>query len=162
MTHLYIQTIATGYQVIDMADTHAEIVKKSEKGLPVWFSVNKAEGWISNWDISSMEMAKQLAKSMTENFAGDDLYIPTDEGDSVSPRYGVSKAPKVGDQVSYAFNGDCYPDGEITKVSAGVKMVVTTSTGSVYYRKKLSGGWKKQGGTWWMVSGHVKKQNPEF
>lgn len=71
-------------------------------------------------------------------------------------------APRVGAPVSYAFNGDYHPDGEITKVGTGPKARVTTSTGSVYYRWKKTASWIKAGGTWRMVHGHVDRRNPSF
>lgn len=88
-------------------------------------------------------------------------YIVTDAGESQTPRYDIIEAPQVGDAVSYAFNGDSYPDGHITKVSKSLK-VITTDTGSTYYRKRESGCWKKKGGTWSMIAGHINKLNPEF
>ena len=71
----------------------------------------------------------------------------------------------VGDAVSYAFNGDCYPDGLVVSVGTGVKQVVTTDTGSRYYRKVSRHGdvsWIKEGGTWTLVKGHTRRWNPSF
>lgn len=83
---------------------------------------------------------------------------------------------KVGDEVSYAFNGDYYPDGTVAKIT---KKYLTTSTGrkfflnTVKYRAydELSQHYVDMnrevfrtvgGGTWTLVHGHEYRQNPEF
>lgn len=77
-------------------------------------------------------------------------------------RYVAVPAPKVGDPVSYAFNGDSYPDGEIATISPTLAKIVTT-TGTVYNRQKTRpGAWMRKGGTFSMVKGHVNKRNPHF
>jgi hypothetical protein len=68
--------------------------------------------------------------------------------------------PKVGDPVSYGFNGDYYPDGHITAITK--KFQITTSTGNKYRRVKSTSGWKRTGGTWSLVKGHIYEQNPHF
>lgn len=97
-------------------------------------------------------------------------YIATDAGSHVSPRYDVQTLPKVGDDVSYAFNGDSYPCGKIVSISAGPvfrKIVTeeTTNNGTVhkntFWRRRLSGSWVMNR-TWSLVAGHVSKTNPEF
>ncbi len=88
------------------------------------------------------------------------IYVATDSGPNVSPRYDVVAAPAVGDKVSRGFNGDYYQEGEIVKVSASLRRVVT-STGVVFYRRGLSGSWVA-GRTWSMVTGHVSRLNPSF
>ena len=90
-----------------------------------------------------------------------DHYLAVDGGEWISPRYDVVVAPKIGEEVSYAFNGDYYPDGTIVSMSESFKRVVT-STGNVYYRRKLTGTWKMTGGTWGMVHGHINERNPSF
>ena len=92
--------------------------------------------------------------------AGRRLFVATSDP-SQYPRFDVVYAPQVGDKVSYAFNGDSYPDGVVTKVSASLRRI-ETSTGSVYYRRKSTGTWKKQGGTWWLVHGWHNDRNPHF
>ena len=87
-------------------------------------------------------------------------YIATDAGDYCSPRYDVICAPKVGDPISYAFNGDCYPDGHIEKISDSLR-IVTSTTGNKYWRRKATGAWLK-GGMWSMVAGHIDERNPHF
>lgn len=108
----------------------------------------------SRWDWRTFEAAKEVAAAL-----GPD-YIATDSGPCVSPRYDVIKLPKVGDKVSYAFNGDYYPCGEIVSVSDSKKLIVT-SEGQKFYRRGQSGVWKyKQ--TWSLVQGHISRLNPEF
>jgi hypothetical protein len=87
-----------------------------------------------------------------------------DNGEHCYPRYDVVRVPRVGDKVSYAFNGDSYPDGEIVSVSSRDKgfRIVKTDTGSAYYRRKQTAGWIKKGGTWSLIQGHQRRWNPEF
>lgn len=109
-------------------------------------------------DWKTFERAKEVAAQLTE--ATGKLYIATDASASTSPRYDVIAAPVLGSPVSKAFNGDYYPEGEITKISPSLKRI-ETSTGAVFFRRRESGAWI-EGGTWSMVSGHVDKRNPSF
>lgn len=105
-------------------------------------------------DWHTFEAAKEVAAAL-----GPD-YIATDAGQWVSPRYDVIDLPKVGAKVSYAFNGDYYPCGEIVSISKSLKLIVT-SEGQKFYRVRETGCWKYNR-TWSLVPGHVSKQNPEF
>ena len=116
--------------------------------------------WVARHDMKAFYDACGIAMQATE--VTGELYIGVDSGDNVWPRYDVIKAPKLGDAVSYSFNGDSYPDGEIVHVTPGTLRQIKTSTGSTYYRRKLSAGWRKQGGTWWMIRGHHNHRNPSF
>lgn len=114
-------------------------------------------GWLNRNDIGTFEKAQRVAAAATK-FMGK-LYIATDAGDHVAPRYDVKEAPVVGDKVSYSFNGDTYPDGEIVKISTSLR-VVTTSNGNRYYRHRLSGSWMRR--AWSLIPGHHYEQNPHF
>lgn len=114
--------------------------------------------WECCWDWNTFEEVVRVALSATI-FSGE-IYIPVDNGEWVSPRYDVIKAPAVGDKVSYAFNGGYYPDGEIVKISDSYK-VITTSTGKKFYRKGLTGRWR-WGRIWSLVQGHHNEFNPHF
>jgi len=114
--------------------------------------------WTSRWDFDSLEDAQRIADSATK-LTGT-LYIATDAGEWVSPRYDVVAAPVVGAEVSYAFNGDYYPCGVITAISKSLK-IITTSTGRKFYRRRESGAWINNR-TWSLVSGHHSRWNPEF
>jgi hypothetical protein len=114
--------------------------------------------WQSRWDWKDLASAEYIAAQVTK-LTGQ-LHVGTDSGPCCFPRFDVVRAPAVGDKVSYAFNGDSYPDGEIAKVSPTLQ--VTTSTGHVYRRRKLSGNWVRTGGTWSLVQGHHYEQNPSF
>ncbi len=109
----------------------------------------------SRWDWSTLERATEVC-----NMLDQELYMVTDSGAGCSPRFDIIKKPRVGDEVSYAFNGDSRPDGEIAKISKTMKMI-TTTTGSKYYRKQLTGRWVR-GGCWTLVQGHVSKLNEAF
>jgi len=92
------------------------------------------------------------------------LHVPTDSGPYVSPRFDVIEAPKVGDDASYAFNGDYYPCGKITAISDSLRRIVATDEKGVkrvFWRRRQSGAWVYQG-TWSLVQGHVSRLNPEF
>lgn len=115
-------------------------------------------GFETRNDWKTLERAKEVAAQLTE--ASGRLFIGTDAGPNVSPRYDVIDAPVLGAPVSKAFNGDYYPEGEITKISKSLKRV-ETSTGAVFFRRRESGAWI-EGGTWSMVPGHVSRRNPSF
>ena len=76
--------------------------------------------------------------------------------------YSTTQTFRVGDKVSKGFNGDCYPEGVIVKITPSG--IIATDTGEIFRPYKHNGammGWKSQR-TWWLVSGHHHKQNPSF
>ena len=112
----------------------------------------------SRWDWKSYEQVQDLAAKLSVN--ENKLYIGVDKGPSVSPRFDILQAPAVGDEVSYTFNGDYYPCGQITKISTSLRRV-ETDEGKVFYRRKNTGVWLN-GRTWCMVHGHISEQNPHL
>jgi len=116
------------------------------------------KGWIHTRDLSDLGQAIKVADEISE-LTGE-LYLGIDKGEWISPRFDVIKAPKIGDQVSFAFNGDYYPDGVIQHISKSMR-VITTDSGKKYYRRGLSGCWKYQQ-TWSLVVGHCSDKNPHF
>lgn len=72
----------------------------------------------------------------------------------------IVEAPVVGDPVSYAFNGDSYPCGTITKIAVNYRWI-ETSEGKRFYRRKQTAAFL-MGKTWYMVHGHINQRNPEF
>jgi hypothetical protein len=110
------------------------------------------------WDWKTMEHAERIAMFVTAVTGRD--HIAVDNGAHVSPRFDIVEPPKVGEAVSYAFNGDYYPCGTIERITKG-GMVVTTE-GKKFNRKGLSGSWIMVGGTWGLVKGHISEQNPHF
>lgn len=112
---------------------------------------------VSRRDFNSFEDAQAVVDSFSE--AGIDL-LAVDNGANVSPRFDIIETPKVGEDISYAYNGDYYPCGQIASISKTMKRI-TSTTGRVFTRRKLTGAWKNQG-MWTMVSGHINKWNPEF
>lgn len=126
------------------------------------------------WDWETYAKAQEIAAALNLA-AGKVLYVATDAGAHCSPRYDVQKLPQVGDDVSYAFNGDSYPCGKITKISAGpdfrrIETQEVLGNGAVrkevFYRRcrdgKATGGAWVLRGTWSLVIGHISKTNPEF
>lgn len=134
--------------------------KSDESGnvIEVSTSIQHGAQWVSRWQFETFAMAERIAASATK-LTGE-LHIATDDGEYHSPRYDVIAMPKVGDKVSYAFNGDYYPDGEIVNISASLRIITTTS-GRKYYRRRLKGLWLN-GRMWCLVQGHVSRWNPEF
>jgi len=115
-----------------------------------------APGYIET-RFDSMEAAHVAADGAMEATGVD--WLACDAGPNIWPRYTIKESPKVGDKVSRSLNGDYSPDGEIVRISK--TMVITTSTGSRYYRRGQSGSWR-QGRTWWLVQGWISERNPHF
>ena len=136
------------------------IYVKIKNGLPVEISTQHQDGddWQNRWDWASFQEVTRLASYITA--MSGKTYVAVDNGNGCSPRYDVQRAPAIGDEVSYGFNSDYYPDGVVVKVSKTLQ--VTTSTGSTYRRRGNSGSWCKPGGTWSLVMGHIYEQNPHF
>jgi hypothetical protein len=124
-----------------------------------WAS-NSADGsgWMTRHDIKSVEQAAEIAES-AQNVTGK-TYLPVDSGSGVWPRFDVIEAPAVGDDVSYAFNGDYYPCGQIASISASFRLITTTE-GQKFYRRKQTANWKYNG-VWSLVDGHRSELNPSF
>ena len=114
--------------------------------------------WTDRTEMKTLARAEDIAAQATA--LGGARYVAT-ENPSCWPRFDVVEALKVGDAVSYSFNGDTYPDGLIVKVSESLR-VARTDTGSVYYRRGKTGTWVKAGGTWALVHGHRSERNPCF
>lgn len=112
-------------------------------------------------DFKTFTRAEEIAAQCNELNDGN-TYVATDAGPWCSPQFDVITIPKVGDEVSYAFNGDYYPCGKVVSVGTGAKRVVVTDTGAKFYRRKLTGSWLKEGGTWSLVAGHRSERNPSF
>jgi len=114
---------------------------------------------LGDWELNTFEEATRVAESATA--LGERRYIPVDRGSNCSPQFGVIAAPRVGDPVSYAFNGDYYPCGVISAMSRSLYKI-TTDEGNVFFRRKQTGNWKMKGGTWSLVMGHHDERNPSF
>lgn len=117
------------------------------------------QNWISRNDIGSFMQAERIVEDLADLMLCD-TYVAVDCGEGTYPRFDVVAAPKVGEAVSYGFNGDYYPDGVIVAVTK--KFKVTTSTGNTYRRRKLTANWKQPHGPWSLVHGHISEQNPHF
>jgi hypothetical protein len=115
-------------------------------------------GWMTRHDIKSVEHSAELAESAHK--ATGKTYLPVDAGSGVWPRFDVIEAPAVGDDVSYAFNGDYYPCGQIKSISASFRMITTTD-GQKFYRRRQSANWIYNG-VWALVDGHRSELNPHF
>ena len=115
-------------------------------------------GWMTRHDFKSLDHATEIAESAQK--ATGKTYLPIDKGNGAWPRFDVIEAPSVGDEVSYAFNGDYYPCGTIKSISASFRLITTTE-GQKFYRRRESGCWKYRG-VWSLVDGHRNELNPSF
>jgi hypothetical protein len=137
---------------------------KVQKGLPVdiakrlTIEQQRSTAWQSRWDWKDFATVTRLAKYVTAMTGK--TYLPADNGPHHSPQFDLVDAPAIGDEVSYGFNGDYYPDGTVVKITPTFQ--ITTSTGKKYRRKGMTSGWYQPGGTWGLVAGHVYAQNPSF
>ncbi len=152
MTHLFIKVTVMTYIHVD-ADNNAKMISTKEAMELNW------EGVISNRELDNPERTAQLTEMLNKT-AGSQKYMIIDHGEHVGPRYDVIEKPQVGDPVSYAFNGDYYPCGHISAISASMK-IITTTTGKKFYRRKQTAKWLESN-TWALVSGHISKLNPSF
>ena len=132
---------------------------KAELG-DTWY---RDRSWQSrnDWHKLGYDHVVELAQQLTESTGK--LYLGVDSGPGVSPRYDIVEAPKVGDLVSYGFNGDCYPCGKIVKISPSHQVTACDDDGREFkfYRRRMTGSWLYNK-TWHLVMGHVSTQNPSF
>lgn len=111
-------------------------------------------GYKTSADAQAVALA---CEALTRQYNAGRSFAVLDEGEYCSPRYWVRALPKVGDPVSYAFNGDCYPCGHVTKV---LTTKIETNGGERFNRQK--NGWFRRDQTWTLVLGHAFHQNPEL
>lgn len=130
----------------------------NDKAILIAVSTECSPEAINRNDITDMAQAEQIAKDAT--VLTKSLHVAVDKGDHTFPRFDVIAAPKVGDEVSRAFNGDYYPAGKIVKVSESLRRVVT-DTGVVFYRQGQTAAWLNNR-TWFMSPGHRDERNPSF
>lgn len=111
------------------------------------------------WKLNSFDEAEALA--LAEQAKHPELVVLAyDHGENVTPRFGITEAPKVGDDVSYGFNGDYYPAGKVEQIGKDYKRI--KAGGEWYYRRKLAPRWVKAGGTWGLIKGIRDERNPCF
>lgn len=135
------------------ADNTAKFISFEEAQLLNWEGVQNCRDW------KTIEDAERVAELLNKSDKSD-RHLAIDNGANVWPRYDVIEIPQVGEPVSRAFNGDYYPAGFITKISKSLK-IITTDTGSRFFRRKQTGKWVESG-TWSMVHGHKSELNPSF
>jgi len=93
-------------------------------GTPKLKEIKRADGSIVTYDkaktdpdFKSFHEVELIAEQLTEIMGV--KYLAYDNGAGTSHRYGVMVPPKVGDDVSYGFNGDYYPCGKIVRITPG-------------------------------------------
>ena len=117
----------------------------------------KFDDFECNWDWKTLEDVTACFERMGEKLEG---FMITDTGPHCSPRFDIVEKPKVGDKISYAFNGDYHPCGEIAKISKTMKKITSTE-GDVFYRRRATGCWLKNK-YWAMIDGHHDVRNPHI
>jgi hypothetical protein len=134
---------------------------KFENGRPVSATTEHQSllNYQSRWDWHKLGFAhvQRIAELLSQ--ATGKQYVATDTP-GTAPQFDVIEMPKVGDEVSYSFNGDTTPCGIITKVSKSLR-VVETSDGRKFFRRKQTGSWINNG-TWSLVQGHHRERNPHI
>lgn len=143
------------------------------KGLPVlltytspWTGTPKMKEFpgivydeVKNADqLDSFAEAEEMALRITAITGRD--FLACDNGSWTSHQFAIVEAPVLGEEVSYGFNGDSYHDGKIVRITPNWMCI--TESGARYNRKGLTNGWKKVGGTWWMLNGIHNEQNPHI
>jgi hypothetical protein len=113
---------------------------------------------VSDHDFESFHEVAKICSDLARN-AGE-VFLPCDNGPSTSWRFTVCRPPKVGDAVSYTFNGDTTPDGHVTRITPS--WTVVTSSGKRYKRSRQTSTWRQTGGTWILTFGHHEERNPHF
>lgn len=115
-------------------------------------------GWLNRNDIGTYAYAFTLAALLTDRYKSEQrVFLACNRGDR---DFDVIEAPRVGDKVSKGFNGDYYPEGEITRITP--KWQITTSTGAKFRRVKNTAGWRETGRGFSMVGGHIDERNPSY
>lgn len=127
-------------------------------------------------DWKTWEDVMDISLSLNLSYKGERTFIPTDAGPQVHPRFDVIELPKVGDDVSYGFNGDYYSCGKIISISKGpvyrkivTRKIVTQNEEEkwrvprtyTFWRRRFTGTWLR-GGMWALVRGVHDEWNPEF
>lgn len=140
------------------------------RGPKVWAPIEDHNGNLvdfddvkDNWELKTLEEAEQIA-AIANTITGFTDWFAYDDGECVSPRFGLAHFPQVGDEVSKGFNGDYYYVGKIERITPTGVCVVRGEQGDVsrFNRVRKTAGWKKSGGTWWMVRGVHNELNPHF
>lgn len=110
-----------------------------------------------DWDKSDITSVEELAEKATE-FTGE-KHEAIETG--CRPRYDIIRMPAVGDDISYSFNGDTRPCGQIASVSKTGKLITSTEGHKFYRNGKLGASWVMNK-TWSMVRGHRDERNPHL
>lgn len=118
---------------------------------------DKPTGWCTSRDFEDFESVKALAAYLTAMTGK--AYLGTDAGQWCFPRYDIVEVPRVGDEVSYYFNGDCTPCGTVTRVGKNCR-IIETDSGKKFWRLRETGSWKD--GIWFLTSGHSYERNPHL
>ena len=118
-------------------------------------TANAQSRW--DWDDSDIEVVEKLAEQVSE-FTGE-KYVVTLTG--CRPQYDIIKMPMVGDDISYSFNGDTRPCGQIARVSQTGKLITSTEGHKFYRAGEQSGCWVMNK-TWSMLRGHRDERNPHL
>lgn len=126
--------------------------------IPIGVKSEYSKGLLSRSHWTSYKEVCRIAR-LLEVTTGK-KYLGVDQGSYVYPRFDIIEPFKIGDNVSYTFNGDYYPDGYIVKITPSLNII--TCSGKRYRRHKNTSMWIMEGGTWSLVHGHISDKNPSF
>jgi hypothetical protein len=134
------------------------ITRSDAQGIADAEQINAERDYLAN-RFESMEEAKDRAEELTESTG--EQHVAYQTGYVVAP-FMAARMPQVGDDVSMAFNGDAYPCGEIVRISPTYS-TITTSHG-VRFTRVGPNAWKRGGkrGAFSLITGTIRKWNPEF
>lgn len=82
----------------------------------------------------------------------------------------------VGDDVSYCFNGDCYPDGKVVRITKSGRYLYTEHNKYILFMYKsraktvdgsdwetvMKEGYQRVGGPWVLAKGIHNERNPHI
>lgn len=114
-------------------------------------------GWADRNDIRTIDQCTDIADQITA-ITGN-VYLASKEGSY----FELTKAPKIGDDVSSGFNGDADYIGKVTKIGKNYSNIyVTDDNGneSIFRKKKNISAWKD--GYRYLSIGINNSRNPHF
>lgn len=109
-----------------------------------------------DWHDYSAEQMDALAEEVSEYMGRPFVAVERDG----YPKNDIVPVPRVGDPISYGFNGDYYPCGRISRVSPTGK-VITSTQGHKFYRRGKTSKWRYNK-FWSLVRGHISEWNADL
>lgn len=150
-----------GLKLLPLNDSDPQDVREARNGIGTYYpSIRR---------FTSHRESEEAARKLTESYGVP--FWAEDRGEWCHPRLAVMRAFQIGEPVSYGFNGDSYVAGRISGFSGagddviGYRIITVEAPGGLktrYYRRKLTGSWVNEGGTWTLQHGWHNDRNPHF